>query len=334
MMRKRGKGETRVGALILLILAVIGGTVFWKQSRYDPRVFSLSPHQESDPSQGLSARSFQETDLSPFMPEGMLPFSPLERFHSENLSDKINGKAEFYLSAGFQSLVAQRFASERLPGQWMEVFLYHMEDHRNAFAVYSGQKRGTAEDLDLTPFAYRTDNALFFAKGPHYVEIIASAPDPTMQDMMLAFAQNMIAELAWEGASLQELDLLPEKGLLTDSVYLISADAFGFEALDNVLTARYDIRGKTMTAFLSMRDSGEEAQSLAFSFVDFLGFFGAESLPEKPGIPHAAVLQVYDAYEVVAHEGPVLFGVHDAPGLEEALELARRMHQKLLEFDW
>jgi len=332
--RRRGRKETLVSALILVILVVIGGSVYWKQGRYDSRIFTFSAQPEGDVLMEASALHSHETELASFVPAGMMPFSPPEQFHSENLSDKINGKAEFYLSAGFQDLVSQRFASESLPGQWMEVFLYHMGDHRNAFAVYSGQKRSTAQDLDLAPFAYRTDNALFFAKGPHYVEIVASVADPVMQDMMLAFAQNMIGELVREGSSLQELDLLPAKGLLTESVYLISSDAFGFDALDNVLTARYRIRGKTLTAYLSMRDSSEEARSLAVSFEEFLNFFGAQALPQRPEIPHAAVLQVFETYEVIVQEGPVLYGVHDAPGLEEALELAERMHRRLADLEW
>lgn len=334
MRRRRGRTETRVSALILVILVVIGGTVYWKQGRYDSRIFTFSLQSESGPSGEKSAPHSHETELASFVPAGMMPFSPLERFHSENLSDKINGKAEFYLAAGFQGLVTQRFASESLPGQWMEVFLYHMGDHRNAFAVYSGQKRSTAQDLDLAPLAYRTDNALFFAKGPHYVEIIASVADPAMQDMMQSFAQNMVVELVREGSSLQELDLLPEKGLLTESVYLISSDAFGFEALDNVLTARYRIQGQTLTAFISMRDSSEEARSLAVSFEEFLNFFGAQSLPPPPEIPHSVVLEVFETYEVIAQEGPVLYGVHEASGLEEALELAELMHRRLAEWEW
>lgn len=332
MVRKRGNVETTVSLLILALLVVIAGGVIWKQSRYDPRVFTFSFDEHGRAvSAGSSRGEAGDAVLVRFMPAAMFPFSSVEEFHSENLSDKINGKAEFYLSAGFLNLVAQRFAAESLPGQWMEVFLYDMGDSRNAFAVYSGQKRSGAEELDLTPFAYRTDNAIFFAHGSHYVEIVASVSHPAMQELMLDFARNMVREPVQESGALQELDLLPREGLQEDSVYLISSDAFGFDALDNVLTAQYALGDETFTAFLSLRASPEEAENLASSFAEFLDVFGAKPLPERSEIPSARVLQVFDTYEVILHQGNVLYGVHDAPNLESALELAKRMRESMME---
>ncbi len=327
MVRKRGKVETRVSTAILLLLLVIAGGVFWKQSRYDPQVFRFSFDQfEGAPLSGTALQEMALPPLESFMPSGMLPFSAVEFFDSENLSDKINGKAEFYLPAGFKALVAQRFAAQSLPGHWMEVFLYDMGDPRNAFAVYSGQRRSGAQDLDLTVHAYGTDNAVFFTLGGHYVEIIASLSDPVMQEMMIFFARNMVSQGASQDTALREMDLLPEEGLRQDSVYLIAADAFGFDAFDNVFTAQYEMGRETATAFLSLRESPQEARSLAAGFADFLAFFGAELLPEASTMQDAVVLRVFDTYEVIVHHGRMVYGVHEAPDLETALELAERMH--------
>ncbi len=326
MVRKRGKVETRVSTAILMLLLVIAGGVFWKQSRYDPQVFRFSFDQFEGAS--LSEAALQEMGLPPlesFMPSGMMPFSAVEFFDQENLSDKIDGKAEFYLPAGFKVLTSRRFSVESLPGHWMEVFLYDMGDPRNAFAVYSGQRRNGAQDLDLTAHAYGTENAVFFTLGGHYVEIIASLSDPIMQDMMTAFARNMFSDAASQDTALQEMDFLPGEGLRQDSVYLIAADAFGFDALDNVFTAQYDMGQETVTAFLTLRNSAEEARSLAAGFADFLAFFGAESLPEASTIQDAVVLRVFDTYEVIVHHGRMVYGVHEAPNLEAAIELAEHM---------
>jgi hypothetical protein len=163
------KSETYIALGILLGLAGIAIGVFLKQFHYDPAIFIGSTFKA-----GNSATSTVDlsgdtlTDLA----EGMVPLSPPEIFGPENLSDKINGKAELYLSAGFISLLSQRLGEEGAPDSWMEVFVYDMGTIRRAFAVYSVQRRPDAENIAVTDFAYRTENALFFAHGRYYVAIL------------------------------------------------------------------------------------------------------------------------------------------------------------------
>ena len=52
-----------------------------------------------------------------------VPLTAGEIFEAQNLSDKINGKAELYLSAGFVRLISQRFKDERGSDLWIEAFL-------------------------------------------------------------------------------------------------------------------------------------------------------------------------------------------------------------------
>ena len=103
-------------------------------------------------------------DLQDYLPEGMVILTPVESFGPESLSEKIDGKAELYLSAGFLSLRSQRFVETGKPERWLEVFVYNMGSMRNAFSVYSTQRRADAEDLAFTPFAYQTANACFLSK--------------------------------------------------------------------------------------------------------------------------------------------------------------------------
>jgi hypothetical protein len=99
------------------------------------------------------------------LPEGIQPFAATEIFETNNLSDKINGKAELYLSAGFNRLVSQRFRDERATDLWMEVFVYNMGNNQKAFSVFSSQRREDMEPLGLAKYACRTSNALFLVQG-------------------------------------------------------------------------------------------------------------------------------------------------------------------------
>ena len=71
----------------------------------------------------------------------MEPLSPPETFDAEKLSEKIDGKAGLYLSAGFKSLTCRRYKKPDNPDLWLEIFFYDMGNIINSFAVYSMQRR-------------------------------------------------------------------------------------------------------------------------------------------------------------------------------------------------
>ena len=60
------------------------------------------------------------------LPQGLKPLTAPETFKADTLSDKIDGKAELYLSAGFNRLFSQRFRDEKASDLWIEAFVYDM----------------------------------------------------------------------------------------------------------------------------------------------------------------------------------------------------------------
>ncbi|MBT8356527.1 MAG: hypothetical protein KJO61_02035, partial [Deltaproteobacteria bacterium] len=94
--------------VILFLLVIIGVGIFITQFQFNPAVLqkkALLPEPDQDkPSSQLSPNA----SFIP-LPEGITPLTSAEIFDARNLSDKINGKAELYLSAGFTRLVSQRF---------------------------------------------------------------------------------------------------------------------------------------------------------------------------------------------------------------------------------
>jgi hypothetical protein len=262
----------------------------------------------------------------------MAPLSPAERFDRETLSDKINGKAELYLSAGFLRLDCQRIALSGRPDDWIEAFVYDMGSAPNAYAVFSLQRRGDGSPLDFAEFAYRAENALFMAYGAFYLELVASGIDQRLIEALEALARGFIARRPIAAAAaIAERDHFPKDGLAEASIRLIPADAFGVSGLDRVFTATYAVDGGEMTAFLSRRKNPQEAVDLARSYVDFLKNYGGEvGFADEP-VGGTAVVAILDMYEVVFSQGNFFGGVHEAPSREKALALAGRLAEKLKE---
>jgi hypothetical protein len=321
----RSRRQTLIGLVVFAVLAAAAAGIYSVQFRFNPAVLNYL--------EGAAVATRPSASAEPILglPEGLSVLSPPEHFDRETLSDKINGKAELYLSAGFMRLDCQRIALSGRPEDWIEAFVYDMGAAPNAYAVFSQQRRSDGTPLDFAEFAYRAENALFLAHGSFYLELIASSREPKLLESLEALARGFMARRPAVGAAIAERDLFPKEGLDEAGIRLIPTDAFGVSGLDRVFAATYTADGGEMTAFLSRRANAQEAADLAQSYVAFLKAYGGEASPAGAPAGGATVIAILDMIEVVFSQGPFLAGVHEAPDREKALSLAGRLAEKLKE---
>jgi len=101
------------------------------------------------------------------------------------------------------------------PESWLELFLYDMGTMRNAFAVFTAQRRVDGRKIDLTPLAYGTANVSFFVHGRHYIEIVSAAENAppvmtTLAEELVRLASELVSRLA-PGGSLILSGILGER---------------------------------------------------------------------------------------------------------------------------
>ena len=326
--------QTWISLIILLTLVSIGVTIYSVQFQFNPAVIQ-STGSAVYPTGSGKATVPPAADSLIELPLGIRPLTPPETFPPDRMSDKINGKAELYLSAGCKGLRSQRYTDSpsAAAGRWMEIFIFDMGSHENAFAVYSSQRRDDALPLDLTPDGYRTPNALFFIHGSFYVEFIASEATPDALRAMEKVAAGYIGATAVQAAAVQEPALFPATGLVQDSIRLIPDDAFGFDKLDRIYAATYRQNDADMTAFLSNRSSKQAAAELAAAYRDFLVQFGGTDLTGQSNldIPEASVIEILGTIEIIFTRGAYLAGVHEAADLPSAAAVARKLYHRLEE---
>lgn len=333
---------------ILGILVLIAGWVFNQQFKFNPAVKVLS---ESTFSGGPAIQPpLAAGDSGPLvrLTDPLSPLSPPEHFNSVTLSDKIDGKAELYLPSGFISMDCQRFKALN-SDIWLEVFIYDMGLPENAFSVFSRQKRENITSLDLAPYAYQTENAIFLAHGRYYIEMIASDPSSLALGWMTELARAFISDHpALSPKKMAIPDLFPtgpantgsgsqegaEPGLPRldrESITLVTTDAFGFDQFDQVYTAGYRVNGTEVSAYISQRESPREAETLALAYTDFLEKFGGTPMETAPmdqaGKDRVTLhaVTIMDTVEMVFSVGPFLAGVREATDPKTAQALARAL---------
>ncbi len=320
------------------ILAVLGVITIWlliQQAYFNPAVLVASRAIQVEGRAQAGSESVTAATAA-FLPEvsGFKPVSPIQSYGPQTLSDKINGKAELYLSAGFKEMSCRSFQLAEGEKAYVEVFVYDMGSPPNAYAVFSGQRRPNSPSSDLTANAYTTANALFFAQGRYYVEIVGDRASPALQNALKAYAKAVLEKIPSErGAGPQDrTKLFPPEGLAEDTVRLSATDTFGMAGFNNVLTAEYTFKDGYATAFLAERESTEQAQKDAQRYGDFLLGVGYKKI-QTPGAPEGAeVLTLEDSsYEIILVQGKRLAGVHDASSPEVAINLANKLTAALKE---
>ncbi|MBI4642459.1 MAG: hypothetical protein HY743_01690 [Deltaproteobacteria bacterium] len=317
------------------ILALLGLTLVWlliQQTRFNPAVVvAQSAPLLQGWTQGASGQAPSAT--AALLPEvsGFTPQAPAQSCGPENLSDKINGKAELYLQAGFKEMSCRSFALAAAGGAHVEVFLYDMGSPPNAFAVFSGQRRPGSPSLALTASAYATANALFFAQGRYYVEIVADRASEGLQKSLEAYATALLAKIPAEGESKDQAALFPQEGLARDTVRLSATDTFGLEGMNNVLTGEYSLKAGKATAFIAARDTPKQAQAEAKRYLDFLAANGYQNVQAPGAAEDISILVLDNSYEVVFTQDRNFAGAHDASSLEAALALAGQLRTTLKE---
>ena len=328
--KNNSRRQTFLSMVIIAILMVIGVGIFISQFRYNPSVLQkdlLLPEPSKDKS---SSQLSANASFVP-LPEGIQPLTATEIFDARNLSDKINGKAELYLSAGFTRLISQRFRDERATDMWMEAFVYDMGNSQNAFSVFSAQRRQDAESLGLAQYAYRTPNALFLVHGRYYVEIIASKVSGQVLQPVKMMAETFIRNTPAEAASVNETELFPKQELVKNSMVLISSDAFGYDGFDKIYTAEYKFDDNSLMAYLSHRRTPVEAKKMASAYTVFLLAYGGQNIAAQLPIKGARLIAILDTYEIVFSHGSYLAGIREAATIKQAQTLAIRLYHRLKE---
>jgi hypothetical protein len=325
--------ESAISIFLLAILFLIGFAIFIKQFDFDMSRFGIGAAAPLLSLQGSETGIGAKLSFDSLVPSGFKKLSAAEIYVPENLYEKIDGKATLYIESGFVKLFTQRFVSESDDTLWFEVFLFDMALARNAFSVYSVQKRADAETYPAMQFAYSTSNALYFVQDRFYVELVGSAESADLFGAMAQVADKLTGRLAvGKVTEIPELTLFPQENIVAGSAKLYLSDVFGFDGFRDTFVCRYKAGEEFVTAFLSKRPNSQEARNLADSYYKFLIENGGKAKPTsgetlKP--VEGKVLDFYGVTEIIFAIGPYIAGVHEAKNQQSAEKLAAQLIDKL-----
>jgi hypothetical protein len=331
--RKLGGAEQWVGFIILLCLAGIAVGVYFKQFSFNSAVLAAATVAPEAAKVASTPVSGDAASILPAMPPEFAVMSAPENFGPDDVYNKIDGKADLYLTAGFVHMTCQRFALKATNDDWMEWFVYDMGALPQAFSVFSLQRRSEGKAIGLTPFAYQTDNSIYFVSGRYYVEAVTAMPAPAMMTGMMAMAQAFVAAHPPGPSVIPELKRFPPENREADNDGLQMADAFGFDGFTNVFTAKYQQpSGATnieVLAYLTITKTAADAAKLRDAYRSFLLSNGGKEMDANSAAELGKPINFMDSIEIVFAESNMVAGVHAAPDAASAAKVSQQLAESL-----
>ena len=230
--------------------------------------------------------------------DGLRPMSDTEFYNSDNLFEKIDGRAPAYQGFNVQALRCRSFSIVAAAGSYVDVSEYRFDSPVDAFGMFALERDPKGGPLDFAPDGYSGEMGYFFRQGAIYVQIIASDVKPETLALTKAIAQNRAKELPVDDRGLAGRRKLPAEGMIADSVTFIPENAQGQATLKEVFQAKYKFDGAELPFFIMVAATDDAAKAWT-SFEDFCVRFGkVENLPDVNGGKMFSA-QVFGKWKVV-----------------------------------
>ncbi len=248
---------------------------------------------------------------------GTKPMGDTEFYNSDNLYEKIDGRAPAYQAFNVQSLRCRSFGINAAPGSYVDVYEYRFDNPVDAFGIFSQERDPKGQPLTIVADGYSGEMGYFYRQGAVYVQIIASDMKPETLAKAKSIADIRAKDLPADDTGLAGRRKLPADGMIADSVAYVPENAQGQSALKEVFQAKYKFAGVELPFFV-MVASADDATKAWKSFQDFCGKFGAvENLPDVNG-GKIFRAQVFGKWKVVYQRGGELGGAFDAADGDQA----------------
>jgi hypothetical protein len=183
----------------------------------------------------------------------------VEFYDPNNLYDYINGAADSYLNYDFESLNLQRYKGSN--NQSLKIEIYKHSNAATGFGIYSSERPTDGNWLNIGSQGYFEKGILNFYKGRYYVKIMTYDIDDSKN--LLINTANLIADKLDGGNEiLSALELFPDSGKQINSEKYVHRNFMGYESLNKVFTAEYEIEGNYFELFFIEKENDKVCRAM------------------------------------------------------------------------
>jgi hypothetical protein len=235
--------------------------------------------------------------------EGISITESPQTYYPETLFEYIDGAAEIYLAYDFKLLIVAQYKKNDAPDS-ATVEIYDMGNHKNSFGIYSAERYPDNKFLPLGTQGYIEEGALNFLVGDYYVKLLCYDCEDRADEMLMAFAKNIVGKVGAKSGFPDLLSAFPKKGMLPNTEKFILRNVLGYRFLHDGYFADYEVNGLSFDCFLIEGKSPEEAKDMLEQYLEAKGAAAVQKIPEGYRIKDRYYHNIY-----LAQVGKYLCGV-------------------------
>lgn len=279
---------------------VLAGLFFWKGTQYDPAMYE-PPAVEGGSTLPVPAAVGEWT------------LSGMETLPADQMYERINGRASYYLQYGATALHYGEWAAS---GETWDMYLYEFSSAAGALGAFEGERPSTGREIDGAKGVALPGQVAMVA-GTFYLQLSAyKAGADTAAAEKLAAALSLSLGGSSEPVEEEDQGLTPAvlagETSVPDSNNYMPQDAFGFSAFTEVQSVRVAIDG-TETVWFRAAGGTDTLDAYAAELAEY----GGTELFEVDG---GAGGSMFGSWELAAVVDNALWGVRDAASKEILLK--------------
>jgi len=195
----------------------------------------------------------------------------------------------------------------------------------HAFGIFSVERPPGESPLDLGRISYRSDSSCYIWKGKYYVAVVASDNTAELRRMSLEMARKVTLPLTDSCEPIWGLTAFPSDALIPDSLQYFKVDAMGLDFMKDVFTAKYSRGDEKITAFISKKDSSQEANSTVKHYIQYCENYGEGSKRITKNGTDLFLCNMNGTFDIIFSAGSLVCGVLLMTDPDEAVGSALRI---------
>ncbi len=185
-------------------------------------------------------------------------------YDRETLSDRINGEAELYFPYGFDRMVAARYVSEKNTGVGIDVEIYRMGSHLDAFGIYANYRQKEGRSLDVGAASNFSASQLFLYKANHFIHIQVTGAEVDNSDALRQCARTVASRIPGNNSAPAELLVLDRPEFVKGTERYLPQSLLGYDFLNRGIITDAVIEGANLQIFFLLNTTIKSA-SAAFN---------------------------------------------------------------------
>ena len=223
----------------------------------------------SEPAKYYKAEPSDPAALNPILSDQRAASIP-------SLWEYIDGAADIYYTYGFIVLQLNRWQNVNIKGAEITVEIYLMINPLNAFGIYSAEKKGVEEFMDIKTQGYYVKDSLIFWRGPYYIKMSAYGFDDADGKILKSLAQTISGRIEDQSAAPDEMTLFPDlPGAQINAVY-VPSELLGLGILGDGFVTDVTYKNKNYKLLIKTFDNKSKSAELFESISAFLLKSGKE----------------------------------------------------------